>query len=502
MPDPFKHHDFSDDVMRLDYWKAKTNKGLFSGRSAELRNIDMALERYHASPTDINKAAIRLTIKVWIEKEGREGRQVDRRHPRNQDGVVDTLMRQVTATQGPTPAELGRGWDVQYDLQHETLDIFLNQKLEWRKWYLPSLPRLGNQKFGTLSAVGSGALAAYSLGSHANSNGSGGGLLNATASAATTASGHLQQARSIANNIVSAVPEGIRDEVLAASECAIKDFIPSLVASITPIVGIVWAGKGAIWGSIKLWQAQTALNASRMHVERSINFGVPRDALATISRIILRERNAAIDSLSVSIGELGAKLAGTLADGGTATNAIAGAVASLLNLLRILHLIARDVQEKNAANDLMRRALSVTAFQACPILGAYYVCCASDAALANEILQRAGSRQDNQAELNYNLQQHIKPLQEAARRLIREHRFVIPALERLPGVLGPKDDQAGLRALQSHLTRQNATLDLNAGLRMPSLVRQNASANLGGLLPRQQRPALVRQDATVNLNRR
>jgi hypothetical protein len=241
-----------------------------------------------------------------------------------------------------------------------------------------------------------------------------------------------------------------------------------LVASMVPFVGVITAGGSVLLDLKSSIQAEYQLETNRTHAERALNFGVPAAAMQAVVRALERERNAEAFSLSVSLGAFGAKLAGLLADGGTATTAAVGLAASVLKLTNIVRIVYRDVRERKAGNDLMTRSLKISAFETCPIIGAYYVCCAEDASLLNEILQRGGSPLDNLAEARFNLQKHVKPLQDQARRIIQAHRFVIPDLE--ARVLARTNEDADLGTVVSGWTKM-------AAASRPPVLRQNAMAN-------------------------
>lgn len=221
-----------------------------------------------------------------------------------------------------------------------------------------------------------------------------------------------------------------------------------LTASVAPFIGVFTAGAGMLWNLKNAVQNEYRRDQAEKHHQQSLSVGHPDQAIEAIIRILKRERNADAISCSVSLGAFVGMLAG-----GTATNAPIGLAANLLKLVNIIRIIVRDVLEKNAGNDLMREGPQITAFETCPILGAYYVCCVPTSVLVNEIFLRWW-KGGWKGEVEKTVTKHIQPLREQARRLIGEHRFVIDELQRYPGVLAPN---------------QKAIEEMKSGPKMPSI---------------------------------
>src|SRR5262249_54381819 len=105
--------------------------------------------------------------------------------------------------------------------------------------------------------------------------------------------------------------------------------------------------------------------------------------------------------------------------------------AKLANIIRV---IVEDVKEKSAANQRMR-SNQVTAgiFHICPLVGAYLILCVPTSVMLNTVFDRV-SEHGWRGDVERTVERHLIPLQDQPRRVVREHRFEIPALTHYPGM--------------------------------------------------------------------
>lgn len=219
----------------------------------------------------------------------------------------------------------------------------------------------------------------------------------------------------------------------------IPNFIAELAAAITPFLGVISSGASVAWGTKNMIRDEYRSSQARMHLERSMSKETPEKAIESIIRIIDREFTNNALTTGIASAEFATKMAGALADGGTATTVAVGLAANLARLANLVRNVVRDVQEKNAANAMMKKSLDISVFETCPIVGAYYVCCVPHSVLVNDLLKHVGEHGFNDR-VERTISHHIEPLREQARRLIREHRFVIEELMRYPGVMTANTD--------------------------------------------------------------
>ena len=151
-----------------------------------------------------------------------------------------------------------------------------------------------------------------------------------------SASDEPSAATKLANDSVNSVVPQILGEVLLQITQVIPDFIKELAASITPFVGVIASGGAAVWNTKNALRGQWRIEWSQYHITGSLAGREPAAALLALIRILERERDQDVFAASVSVGEFCGKLAGVLADGGTATNAAVGLAANVAKLLSIL----------------------------------------------------------------------------------------------------------------------------------------------------------------------
>lgn len=415
-----------NDLMSLEYWLKATNAGTFSMRSSLTQAIDAALKAHQQAPSALTREKVAVALMAWINSKGAAWKS----NPRNRTHAVEELYRQLMVPGAAQSPQAMAGLSHMRFEQEALLEVFAQKKLEWRPGYFA---KLANNKWGSHLNTISAAMNVRSLATSGAATG---------VRAGATVSGAATTAKAVASQLIDAiVPTEIHPEVMQAVAQVIANYMAELVQAVTPFVGVITSGGATLWNLKSLIRAEYRTVTSRSHVERVLSVGNPQAAMKAIVRILERERNAEAFSFSVSLGEFAGKLAGTLADGGTATTTAIGLAANVAKLTNIVRIIVRDVQEKNAANALMaKRQLTITVFEVCPMVGAYYVCCAPTSVLVNQILER-WSQGGWQGEVEQNVRDHIEPMRAQARRLIREYRFVIPSLLNMPGVMAPNKDE-------------------------------------------------------------
>jgi hypothetical protein len=103
----------------------------------------------------------------------------------------------------------------------------------------------------------------------------------------------------------------------------------------------------------------------------------------------------------------------------------------------ILRIVVRDIQERNAANVVLKQPIiGVELFEANPLMGAYLICCAPTSVLVNTMLDSKNFNKPGMMDkVEQATKKHLKPLKSRARSLITEHRMYIPGLQNFPGLL-------------------------------------------------------------------
>lgn len=416
-------------VMSHAEWMKLTDGGRLSMRSGPLKKVDSALAAYHRTPNDAKLGELRSAFMNWIEDRGSDWRS----SVRNRHNAVDTLRRHIfePSEQPKLPVAL------QEEPRQQMLLLLRGAKVTWKNEFRNKLnfelvkpnsanfaPKLLVRQFATSGATNKIGLAANARGVVSASqtlHGGGGGE---------------SAAQGIVNKLIAEiVPAEFRLEVTGALETLLPSFMGEFVAAVTPYAGLLSAAGGTLWNTTSAVRKHYGVVKSRTHRDRSLAGLEVTAAINAVIRILERERNADIYSASVSALELGGKVGGVLADGGTATNVAIGLAANVAKLLNIVRIVYRDVREKNQANRMMAKGeISIEIFETCPLVGAYLVCCLPTSALMSLIFNRFGQAGwMDLAERTH--RRHLEPLRDNARAVIKAHRFEIRSLARLPGVV-------------------------------------------------------------------
>jgi hypothetical protein len=425
------------DLMSSKEWLKLTDGGMMSRRSSALKRLDAALAAYEKTPTPALKDAVHRAFIAWAAEKG-GNYQSSIRNSRN---AVDTLFRQLTGMAAPAAGN-SAGLAAMRDETHQTmLIIFRGAKITWKiafqakmGWELLKPTKLvvlpvqgvrqyaamgGNNKVGiTANAVGVG------IGASTVDTLRRGGTVNSGAGA-----------KAMSQLISQIVPQGAQAEVMSAVQAIVPSFTVQFSAAVMPLAGILVAAGGTFWNSGKALHKQYGIRDARIHRDRSLAGVEARGAVDALIRILERERNADIYNATVSITELGGKIAGLAIDAGTASNTAIGLAANIAKLLNIVRIIYRDVSEKNEANRLMLQGkVGIEIFEVCPLLGAYLVCCLSTSGLMGLIFERFGQEGWMDVAERTN-ERHLEPLRQKTRAVIKEHHFEIRTLARFPGML-------------------------------------------------------------------
>lgn len=412
-------------MMSLKTWLDQTNAGLFYVRSDKLKAVDQALGRYEKSRSHNDKRDLETALMAWMKT--KKDWQASARNANSH--AVESLFQELFGVGATVDGEaLRRVKEEEVALVNR---LFRNQKLTWRHSYITKMATLMSSKkagvIGDANVMKQSGSAAYNL-----------KVLTPNPGLTHGVSGHVEDKFAASMRTLEyMIPADVRSEVLMMITSLIPDFMKELAVSMTPFVGVISAGGSAVVSLAKAhaeyWQAQMVKD----HINSSIMEGSPVIATQSIIRLLERNRNANLYNASVSGSEFAGKLAGVLLDGGTMTNAAVGLAANLAKLLNLVRIITRDVQEKEAANRFMcMNTVDITVFNHSPILGAYFVCCVPTSLLVNQLLDRFGYA-GFQQEVESAVKAHVEPLRLQARLLIRDNRFMIPALEHFPGVLFP-----------------------------------------------------------------
>ena len=189
--------------------------------------------------------------------------------------------------------------------------------------------------------------------------------------------------------------------------------------------------------AVKVSRAQYRLHYAQVHANRSLSTDEPEAAFKALIRLLDREDTEQIAGLAVGMAELSSKAVSVLVDGGTVANAAIGLTSGLIKLLMLLRIVVRDITERNTANKLLLKPIiTIELFSACPVMGAYLICCSPTSVIVNTMLSSDKFYEPGmQDTVQRAVKKHVEPLKNQARRLVKEHRMFIPSLQNYPGVL-------------------------------------------------------------------
>lgn len=436
------------DVMSLQRWKEFTYGGKRKIRSKLLKAVDKALAVYHkAAAAQGEDSAVlravafenlRLALDAWIKDKGPTWQQ----SIRNKRHAVEHLHLQLQGKGGRKEAKgwlmIGGQWISRANAEKEAIEFIEEKRSElvWELFQYAELTwrpgKLKKLKEAQLTVVASGAYSVHKM-ANAEVVGSTWGASRAAVGAASgqQLSGMLWKAKSAATDLIrDLVPaEHLREVMINITTQIFPDFLDKVAASCMPFVGVGFTGVTALKSSAQALRKSYVTSTSKTHAKEGIRADGPGEAVQALIRIMERERNQLAYEATVGMAEFGGKLAGTLADGGTATNTAIGLAASLAKLVNVVRLVVRDVQEKSDANKMMRSGdIDLAIFTKHPLVGCYLISCVDTSVLANMITSEWG-RLGWMDDIELMKRKHIAPLQEQAAQVIKSHRFVIPSLE-------------------------------------------------------------------------
>ncbi len=403
-------------VMSLQEWKKNSDAGVLATRTPEIKAIDTALEQFHRSPSANTLLSLRKTIETWMAKEGPNWKN----SPRNKGNVMDNLYRQSESMQGhkQTGEEMAALSAVRNESRAIVTDLFRDRKLVYK----------GSSVKKILSE---GYDACKSIGSHVKTlKGSGG-----KPSPPSAAQPNFAFAEELFRQIV---PTDMFTDVKSMLLNIMPDFMTQWAAELAPFTGIVKSGGTTMLKAADVVKTQWTISQSKMHGSRTLSIDEPAQAIEAIIRLLERERNIKLTDLGIAAAEFGGKLASLLVDmSGTVLNAAISIAAGVVKLVVLIGTVVRDVLESRAANALMSKGqLNASLFSACPIMGAYFLCCVPTSVIVNTIFSEdkfyAPGMQDK---VEHAVKKHFKPLREQAQRFIKDHRLHIPELINFPGIV-------------------------------------------------------------------
>jgi hypothetical protein len=327
-------------------------------RSDELKAVDGALATYeralaNSSGSVLNeKRALQRALEHWKAAQMAKG-QDWRNSLRNKLKAVEKLdaeLGMVIVGAGGLnsrgelvidPAEMEARKIIANHVRNNTRTLFAGAQLS------PRFTQVASDVQGAMSSFKSAAKSISSVGASA------GPSLN-------------QQVQSL---LVSLFGSATASQVQGALGPTSAEFL----TNVTPFVGAIKSGGQAI---VKWGQAAKGLYAKSKMANAADSFapGDPAAAFDAILRIQQREINQNVASAGIYTTSAAAKAAFTAADFGAISGPVLGAAETLALLVQKIYVFARDWNEMNDANTLLKAGtLDLTLFKTCPLLGCYLI---------------------------------------------------------------------------------------------------------------------------------
>ena len=407
----------------------KDTHSLTSPRSDFLKAVDQALLRYAQSPSTDNKQAIKTALDRWRFEQGKKG-QDWRKSVRNNKGAVTNLHRALTDIDKRklTSEELEAMKYIAHMQATALMRQFDGKELKFKPSTLMGLASGAGtnwQKFKTgASSVfsgGSTAAGAFNAGRKivqgANLLQQGGRAAASAASQQSTAAIVMKVREMCAELCPGLEPNNVFQALNLGS-------MEQFATELAPFVGAISSGGKAIVGWIGVIRKQYA-EYKILDTRHAIAAGDPEAAFDALVKLLDREIASAVARASVKTGGFTAKAAGTFADAGAITGPVVGLMELLAEVIQSVIEYVRDYKECEAANQMLRvGALSFELFDACPILGCYFLVIQDHSTIINFAVGEYGTEN-----WMFDVEALVKKAQvvlEKSQELIRVSRLEIP----------------------------------------------------------------------------
>jgi len=371
--------------MKYDLWIERTKAGITKPRSSALKNVDKALQAYHAGGQSqhlINEVG--AALEVWKKEKGTAWKN----SIRNSNGAVNDLSRQVAD-----------------DFQLTELDqTALRYLADARRQAIVNLFQ------GRELKLSSKAYTAFEVGS-------------ATYQAGSVASSVYAQAKSIVNAILG---NAVNDPTMAALIAdVLGKSLSDLIAQIAPGVGLAYSTSMATYNSYLALSAAKSAHSIR-NAGQGLLPGDPNGAFLAVKKLIERERNVCAGNAATHAVEATAKAAGIFLDAGVATGTAASIMGTASRLLITLYLLKKDWDEMQAVKGIFQKPWDIDSsiFEKSPLLGCYFLLSADTWVIVNLICEDFG-KPGFKYKVDQAVKHHLNPLMAVAGQCIINHRMTL-----------------------------------------------------------------------------
>jgi hypothetical protein len=479
-------------VMKHETWMDLTNAGRFKVRSAELKKIDAALLGYHARPGEATLAAVKLALHHWKMAKGYDGnggKPAWVTSERNKRSAVSNLDMQVFKQPNPLAqsvlkelAELPfygiEAWaeddarEAMKLARTEALqDMFAGRELVIRKTSAALAGRTIKKLIGKAKQNANETAAAATK-----------AATDAAKAAALSAAqrmfaSQIAMAREIIEGILDDLPMEVVREVLALLDEIVPGFITELAGAIAPYVSVVRSGVKTTAYLVKTIKARYQFYDLGTHMGAMLP-GDPEAAARALLTMVQREvaKNGKMTAIYGTDTALkGGALALDAASLGVPSvsavmNPLSGMVTALAVLGVTVRALARDIQERQAANRLLKHAgttrLTAQLFQESPLMGCWFLSCANTSDIINFLVSDIGEPGWN-LDVEVMVAKHVRPITEAAKGFVADARFEVSGMSMAKGATA---STTGTFDIKAKLKKKMIT---KVGEKLPFVDNQN-----------------------------
>jgi hypothetical protein len=469
-----------------------TNAGMFKVRSAQLKKIDEALLAYHARPGDAGLSQIKLALHHWKMSKGYDGnggKPAWVTSERNKRSAVSNLDMQVFGQPNPLAnsvlkelAELPfygiETWaedDAREAMKLARIealqDMFAGRELVIRKTSAALAGRSIKKLIGKAKQNANETAAAATK---AATDAAKGAAMNA---AMRMFAPQIEMAREIIAGILDDLPMEVVREVMAMLDEIVPGFITELAGAIAPYVSVVRSGVkttaylvktikstyqrydlGTHMGAVLPGDPEAAARALLVMVHREIAHNGKMTGIYGTDTA-LKGGALALDAASLGVPSASAIM-----------NPLSGMVTALAVLGVTVRALARDIQERQAANKLLKHSgtvrLTAQLFQDSPVMGCWFLACANTSDIVNFLVSDIG-QPGWQLDVEVMVAKHVRPITEAAKGFVADARFEVSGMSMSKGATA---STTGALDIKAKLKKKMIT---KVGEKLPFVDTQN-----------------------------
>jgi hypothetical protein len=336
-------------TLNYDQWMKRTYSDT-KGRSVTLKKIDEAVR----IRDDVSG---KQALKEWVNGHNRKG--VDwHRSVRNQDGAVEVLAKQLLLWHLPISyTNITQEMDdklakveIRRAQRLAKQAMFFGKKLKFKNSFWGITERNSKSKVDTLKAASKNLNEVHT---------------------------RIEEVRGIAANIkviIDSITKGV--DAAEASKLTALVFgasVANFARDAAPIIGCATSGANMVrdWVGVAMKVVERSDMESR---EEEFRMGDASAAFGSILQIIDRDINKQVADGTIHTAAFAAKSVGLVVDAGVSSGPVVGAIESLASLLNTLVDVVIDAKQMSVGNKMLKdKNFDVSMFNACPILGCYYI---------------------------------------------------------------------------------------------------------------------------------